>query len=55
LRQIGKRNIRLHKPALALAKELKNSDDKIARWIGSDAARELEGEDTIERLKKKRS
>ncbi|MBU0591551.1 DNA alkylation repair protein [Candidatus Micrarchaeota archaeon] len=42
LRQIGKRNISLHKHALALAKELRQTEDKTARWIGSDAARELE-------------
>lgn len=41
LRQIGKRSSRLHAPALALAKKLAASDDKTARWIGKDAAKEL--------------
>jgi 3-methyladenine DNA glycosylase AlkD len=42
LRQIGKRNSKLHKEALSLAKKLASSPDKSARWIGSDARRELE-------------
>jgi 3-methyladenine DNA glycosylase AlkD len=41
LRQIGKRNLALHGPALALAQKLADSDDKTARWIGRDAAKEL--------------
>ena len=41
LRQIGKRNRTLHPHALALAEKLAASDDKTARWIGSDARREL--------------
>ncbi len=55
LRQIGKRNARLHKAALKLAKELKKSDDKTARWIGSDAARELDSPKIRERIKKKQA
>jgi len=42
LRNIGKRNAYLHKKAITLAKELKTSKSKSARWIGSDALRELE-------------
>ncbi|NUN11203.1 DNA alkylation repair protein [Candidatus Micrarchaeota archaeon] len=42
LRQIGKRNPELNKKALKLARKLKESDSKPARWIGSDAVRELE-------------
>jgi 3-methyladenine DNA glycosylase AlkD len=41
LRQIGKRSPTLHKPALALAKKLADSDNRPARWIGKDAVREL--------------
>lgn len=41
LRQIGKRSKRLHRPALALARKLAQSDDRTARWIGKDAVREL--------------
>jgi 3-methyladenine DNA glycosylase AlkD len=54
LRQIGKRSIALHGPALAMAEELAASDDKTARWIGKDAVRELTDPKTLERLAKKR-
>lgn len=53
LRQIGKRNMKLYKSALKVAKELKKSKDRTARWIGSDAARELENPKIIERVKKR--
>jgi len=52
LRSIGKRNLRLHKKALKLARELKERKSKSARWIGSDALRELESGKVIERLKR---
>jgi len=42
LRQIGKRNAHLRKAALKTAKEIYNIDSKAARWIASDAIRELE-------------
>lgn len=41
LRQIGKRNPSLRAPALDLARKLAASEDRTARWIGTDAAREL--------------
>jgi 3-methyladenine DNA glycosylase AlkD len=42
LRQIGKRNRRLHRAAVAVAKRLaKRNDSRAARWIGTDAMREL--------------
>ena len=50
LRQIGKRSPSLHGPALALARKLAASEDRTARWIGSDAVRELTAEKTLERL-----
>jgi 3-methyladenine DNA glycosylase AlkD len=53
LRQIGKRNLRLHKEALKAAKKLRESESKSSRWIGSDAYRELEDREVIERIKKK--
>ncbi len=43
LRQTAKRSATLHGPCLALAHELASSTDKTARWIGSDAVRELDG------------
>jgi 3-methyladenine DNA glycosylase AlkD len=42
LRQIGKRNAHLRKAALKTAKEIYSIDSKAARWIASDAIRELE-------------
>ena len=50
LRQIGKRSPECHAPALALADRLSASGDKTERWIGSDAARELRAEKTLQRL-----
>jgi len=54
LRQIGKRSLALHAPALALAEKLAASPDKTARWIGKDAVRELTDEKTLQRLTNKR-
>lgn len=42
LRQIGKRNKELNLRAIKVSKELKKSESSAARWIGSDALRELE-------------
>lgn len=50
LRNIGKRNLTCHAPALALAERLAASTDKTARWIGKDAVRELTGEKLLARL-----
>jgi 3-methyladenine DNA glycosylase AlkD len=41
LRQIGKRNVPLNAAAVAVAQRLRQSDSKAARWIASDALREL--------------
>ncbi|NKM92855.1 MULTISPECIES: DNA alkylation repair protein [Rhizobium] len=51
LRNIGKRNLACHAPALALARILAESPDKTARWIGKDAVRELAGEKLLARLR----
>jgi len=50
LRQIGKRSMSLHAPALALAEKLAASSDKTARWIGKDAVRELSNPKTLARV-----
>jgi 3-methyladenine DNA glycosylase AlkD len=42
LRQIGKRNPRLCRAAIAEAKRIVKLDTKSARWIARDALRELE-------------
>lgn len=41
LRQIGKRNARLRAAAVAEAKKIRTLDSRAARWIASDALREL--------------
>ena len=51
LRQIGKRNRALNERAVAVARTLAGSEDKAARWIGSDALRELTSAAVLARLK----
>jgi 3-methyladenine DNA glycosylase AlkD len=41
LRQIGKRNVKLNKEAIKLAHEILTLDSKTAKWIASDALKEL--------------
>ena len=53
LRNIGKRNQALNKAALEVTYEIKEIDAKSARWIASNAIRELESDKVQERLKKK--
>jgi 3-methyladenine DNA glycosylase AlkD len=53
LRQIGKRSLGCHGPALALAEKLAASDNRAARWIGKGAVKELSAEKTLERLNRK--
>lgn len=58
LRQIGKKNPSLNKEALAIARTLALSADATARWIGSDAVRDLQSDATrrrFERMTRKRS
>jgi 3-methyladenine DNA glycosylase AlkD len=50
LRQIGKRSMACHGPALALAERLAASQDPVKRRVGRDAARELSGEKVLARL-----
>ena len=51
LRQIGKRDRRLNKLAIQTAKEIHKLDSSPARWIASDALRELTSEKVRKRLK----
>lgn len=53
LRQIGKRNLALNVKAIETAKEMQGIYSKSARWIASDAIRELSGEAVQKRLRKK--
>lgn len=53
LRQIGKRNETLRLKAIETAEHILNQDSKSARWIATDALRELKSDKVIERSKKK--
>lgn len=50
LRQIGKRNPNLNRKALKTAEEILKLDSKSAKWIATDAIRELESEAVLNRL-----
>ena len=52
LRNIGKRNLHLNEVAINTAKEIKRLDSKAARWVASDAIRELESNAIQSRLRK---
>lgn len=51
LRQIGKRNRRLNKAAIATGNRIRKIDSRSARWVASDALRELSSAKIRERLK----
>jgi len=53
LRNIGKRNVNLNQRAIKLAEEIHQIDSKSARWIASDALKELHSEAIQKRLKKR--
>jgi 3-methyladenine DNA glycosylase AlkD len=50
LRQIGKRNASLNRSAIEVAREIQKFDSKAARWIASDALRELLSDSVKRRL-----
>lgn len=50
LRQIGKRNLMLNSSAIKTAEEIAKMDSRSARWIASDALRELRSEVVLTRL-----
>jgi 3-methyladenine DNA glycosylase AlkD len=52
LRNIGKRNINLNRAAINVANEIRQLDSKAARWVASDAIRELESDAIQSRLSK---
>jgi 3-methyladenine DNA glycosylase AlkD len=52
LRQIGKRNHNLNEMAIKVAEEIQQTSSKSARWIASDAIRELTSEAVRNRLNK---
>ena len=54
LRNIGKRNRYLNQVALKTANEMQTMDSKSARWIASDAIRELTSQKVLQRLERKK-
>jgi 3-methyladenine DNA glycosylase AlkD len=54
LRQIGKRNRSLNIVSIEVAAEISSLDSRAARWIASDALRELRSEAVQRRLESKR-
>ena len=52
LRQIGKRSPGLNKLAIETAREIHAMDSKSARWIATDALRELTGQAVQRRLRR---
>jgi 3-methyladenine DNA glycosylase AlkD len=54
LRQIGKRNLPLNRMAIKTAKEIQGIDSRAAKWIASDAIRELTSEAVRKRLQQRR-
>lgn len=52
LRNIGKRNPTLNQAAIEAAREIQQIDSKAARWVASNAIRELESEAVQRRLSK---
>lgn len=52
LRNIGKRSINLNKKAVETARAIQKIDSKTARWIASDAIRELTSEKILKRLRR---
>ena len=51
LRQTGKRNLNLNKKAIETAKEIQRIDSRSAKWVASDAIRELTSEAVQERIR----
>ena len=53
LRNIGKRNFELNRVAIKVSKEIQKINSKSAKWIASDALRELASEKTKNIIKKR--
>jgi 3-methyladenine DNA glycosylase AlkD len=51
LRQIGKRNLVLNNSAIQTAEKIREMNSKSAKWIASDALRELTDEKILNRIK----
>lgn len=53
LRQVGKRNLALNQAAVQLAQQLLQQPEKSARWIATDALRELTNPAQVDKLEAK--
>jgi 3-methyladenine DNA glycosylase AlkD len=53
LRNIGKRNLRLNRSAIRAAERIRRQGSRSARWIASDALRELRSDAVQRRLRRK--
>ncbi len=51
IRQIGKRNMKLNRAALGLAKRISSKESPSAKWVASDAIRELRSEAVQKKLR----
>jgi 3-methyladenine DNA glycosylase AlkD len=51
LRQIGKRNIKLNKAAVSTVLKIQKIDSGAAKWVASDALRELKSAQVLKRLR----
>jgi 3-methyladenine DNA glycosylase AlkD len=51
LRQIGKRNMNLNKAAVSIALRIQKMESGAAKWIASDALRELKSPQVLKRLR----
>ncbi len=54
LRQIGKRSRYLNEAAIRTAQEIRRIDSRTARWVASDALRELTSDKVRQRLRRQR-
>lgn len=52
LRQIGKRNLRLNRAAVKVAERISKMDSPSAKWVASDATRELRSEAVQKKLRR---
>ena len=52
LRQIGKRNLALNRSALRLAERIAKADSPSAKWVASDAIRELKSKSVLRKLRR---
>jgi 3-methyladenine DNA glycosylase AlkD len=54
LRQVGKRNANLNREAIAAARSISENGPRSAKWVASDALRELTG-DPVQNMVKRKS